>query len=100
MIDIDLSKRPSLALETEDWALSCYLEWRAKSHEETCPTCHGTGEVGGGFGSFDGPEQCDRCCGTRTVTVGPKSPRPSLPPELIEYMRRAWWDYFNRAGAQ
>jgi len=82
-------------LETEDWQLSCYLEWRPKNHQEKCEYCDGKGKVGGGFGYLEEAQQCDRCHGLKTVTKGPRTPRPELPKKLIEHMRRAWWDYFN-----
>lgn len=93
---MDTNTRPSLNVETEDWRLSCFLDWSPKSHAETCPTCLGHGEVGGGFGSLDGPEPCPQCTGTKFVTRGPRTPKPELPKALVEHMRRAWWDFFNK----
>lgn len=94
----DQTKRPSVNIETDDWALSCYLDWRPKNHEEECPDCHGRGECGGGFKDLDGPVQCPTCFGRRTVTKGPRTPKPELPKVLVEHMRRAWWDFFYKAG--
>lgn len=84
-----------ICVETEDWKLACYLEWRPKSHEEDCPRCNGKGEIGGGFGWLDDAKECDKCRGRGTVTKGPKTQRPELPKRLTEYMRRAWWEFFN-----
>jgi DnaJ-class molecular chaperone len=82
-------------LETEDWVLKCFMDWAPKSHQETCDRCNGKGEVGGGFKSLSDPEPCPQCFGTRTVTKGPRTPRPDLPPAIVEHMRRAWFDYFH-----
>lgn len=86
---------PSRIKETQDWKLGCFIDWRPKDHAETCPTCLGHGEVGGGFKSLDGPVPCPRCFGTRIVSKSPTTQMPEIPPALIEHMRRAWWDYFN-----
>lgn len=82
-------------IETDDWKLGCFMDWRPKRHEEECPACHGAGEVGGGFKSLDGPRQCENCYGRGTVTKGPSTPKPELPKALTEHMRRAWWDFVN-----
>lgn len=91
----NLDTRPSINLESEDWRLSCFLDWAPKQHIETCPTCKGTGKVGGGLGDLDGPIQCEKCFGTRNITCGPKTPKPQIPAAIKEHMRRAWYDYFN-----
>ncbi len=88
--------RPSIKIETEDWRLGCFLDWQPKQHFIQCPRCKGRGEVGGGFKSLDGPHQCPDCYGTRSISRGPTTPRPELPPALVEHMRRAWWDFFNK----
>lgn len=80
-------------VETDDWKLGCFMEWRPKNHAETCPTCLGHGEVGGGFHDLEGPRPCPKCFGMTTVIKGPTTPRPELPVELVEHMRRAWWDF-------
>lgn len=82
--------------ETEDWKLSCFLDWKPKKHQITCPYCNGKGEVGGGFKDIDGPRQCPECFGSRHVTKGPSTVMPAIPEALREHMRRAWWDYFNK----
>lgn len=87
---------PEISVETPDWKLGCFMDWRPKNHDETCPTCNGRGEVGGGFKSLDDAQPCTQCFGTRTVTRGPRTPKPDLPPALVEHMRRAWWDFFNK----
>lgn len=87
-------QRPSIGIETQDWKLSCFLDWEKKSHDENCPECHGKGEVGGGFGSIDGPTECPKCYGRGKVTVWPTSQKPPIPQKLLIHMRRAWEDYF------
>ena len=82
-------------VETEDWHLGCFMEWRPKHKTITCPTCHGRGEVGGIFKDLDGPQTCPECWGTNIKSVGPTTPAPELPAELREHMRRAWWDYLH-----
>jgi len=89
-------ERPSISIETTDWRLGCFIDWAPKQHYEKCPTCLGHGEVGGGFGDLDGPQQCPKCYGSRMVSKGPTTPKPDLPPALLEHMRRAWWDFFNK----
>lgn len=89
-----------IKVETTDWKLGCFCDWRPKQHDEKCPDCNGKGEVGGGFGDLDGARQCSRCWGTRTISKGPTTPKPELPRALIEHMRRAWWDFFNKPGTQ
>ena len=86
---------PDPRAETDDWKLSCTLDWKAKEHQEVCPMCKGRREVGGGFGDIDGAQPCPTCYGHGFKMVGPKTPRPPIPPDLREYLRRAWWDFFN-----
>lgn len=87
-----------VGIETDDWRLKCFMDWAPKNHAEECPTCNGRGETGGHFKSLDGPQICETCWGTKIVTKGPSTPRPELPKAVVEHMRRAWWDYFNKAG--
>lgn len=85
-------------IETEDWKLGCFMEWRPKHHYEDCQSCLGEGMVGGGFKSLDGQRECPDCFGSGQVHKGPTTPKPELPPALVEHMRRAWWDYTNKLG--
>ena len=85
---------PTVA-ETADWKLGCYMEWRPKHHQEDCPACHGSGEVGGGFKDIEGARPCTNCHGTGKVTKPPSTPMPELPKLLVEHMRRAWFDFNN-----
>lgn len=87
-------KTPQI-VETDDWKLGCFMEWRPKNHAEECPTCYGKGEVGGYFRDLDGPRPCPQCAGMKIVHKGPTTPKPELPPALVEHMRRAWWDFIN-----
>ena len=83
-------------IETEDWKLGCYLEWREKHHQEDCPNCHGTGQVGGGFKDIEGARPCSKCYGTGKVTKPPESRMPEIPPDLREHLRRAWYDFTTK----
>ena len=84
-----------VVVETNDWKLGCFMEWRPKSHSETCPRCNGSGEIGGGFKDIDGPRECPQCFGSKFITKSPTTEMPELPAELKEHMRRAWWDFVN-----
>lgn len=81
---------------TKDWELHAFLDWKELRHDEECTCCHGRGKVGGGFKDIDGPRQCPTCYGRGVVSKGPTTPRPELPPALVEHMRRAWWDFMNK----
>lgn len=82
-------------IETEDWKLGAWIEWREKYKTEQCPYCFGSGTVGGGFKDLDGPQQCSTCWGTGFVKSKITSPKPELPVKLVEHMRRAWFDYIH-----
>lgn len=82
--------------ETDEWKLGAWIDWREKPVRRKCQTCHGTGEIGGGFKDIDGPRTCPTCFGTGSVPSHPTTPKPDVPADLIEHMRRAWWDYFNK----
>lgn len=84
------------AIETEDWKLGAYFEWRPKYHSEECSTCHGRGEVGGGFKDLDGKRPCSTCRGVGSTSKQPKTQQPEIPPAIVEHMRRAWWDFVNK----
>jgi hypothetical protein len=47
---------------------------------------------------IEGAETCPKCYGTGTVSKGPRVPKPELPKALVEHMRRAWWDFFNKGN--
>lgn len=81
---------------TEDWELHAFLDWKPKQHTEECPDCYGKGTVGGGFKDIDGSRQCSTCCGTGRVTRAPTTPKPEMPAELVEHLRRAWWVFHNK----
>lgn len=83
-------------METEDWKLHAFLDWKPKHKTVDCDYCGGNGYVGGGFKSIDGKESCPQCWGAKIKTVSPTSEKPEIPSALIEHMRRAWWDYFNK----
>lgn len=81
--------------ETDEWKLGAYIEWRPKPMSIVCPRCHGEGTIGGGFKDIDGPRSCPECWGTKVKSVATTSPKPDVSADLVEHMRRAWWDYFN-----
>lgn len=85
-------------LETEEWKLQCFMDWTPKSLYIKCPSCLGKGIVGGGLGSLDGEQECSKCFGRREITKIITEPKPELPKALVEHMRRAWWDFFNKTG--
>jgi DnaJ-class molecular chaperone len=82
--------------ENEDWKLHAFLDWKPKMKSVECPRCDGRGEVGGGFKDIDGPRPCPDCHGSGIKLVSPTSPQPEIPPDLLEHMRRAWWDWHNK----
>lgn len=83
-------------LDTQDWMLTAQIEWKwvGKDQFTTCDYCGGSGEVGGGFKSLDGPEPCPRCFGSGGK-MQPRPQHPELPPALVKHMRKAWKDYFD-----
>lgn len=84
-------------LDTEEWKLHAYLDWRRKKPLIThaCDYCNGSGKVGGGFKSLDGPSTCPECYGSGTGRVEEGEPKPEIPQALIEHMRNAWLEYFK-----
>ncbi len=83
-------------IENEDWKLGLFMEWRPKNHYEDCTYCFGNGEIGGGLGDLDGPRPCPVCHGMKVISKGPTTEKPELPPDLVEHLRRAWWDFLNK----
>lgn len=83
--------------DTEEWRIAASLDYIHKKQWEDaeCPQCGGTGKTGGGFGSLSDPEECNRCWGTRLISkqVFPKEPKPKLPQDLIDHMRKAYLEY-------
>lgn len=82
-------------METEDWKLGAFLDWKPKHKTETCSNCGGSGYTGGHFKDLDGPQECNVCWGSKVVSVKPSSPRPEIPLDIREHMRRAWFDFYN-----
>lgn len=82
--------------ETDEWKLHAYIEWRPKPISVVCSSCNGKGTIGGGFKDLDGPRECPDCWGSGMKTVSAKSNQPEVPSDLVEHMRRAWYDYFNK----
>ena len=85
--------------ETEDWRLGAWIDWKPKKepYDIPCPCCSGKGEVGGGFKDLDGPRECPQCFGRRRIRhPGPTEPKPEVPADLIEHMRKAWIAYFEQ----
>jgi hypothetical protein len=83
-------------IETPDWKLGCFMEWRPILRSVNCPTCSGTGEIFGGFSYMSENKKCHECAGVGRVTYKPTTQRPDLPADLVEHMRRAWWDFVNK----
>ena len=86
-------------METEDWKLGCFLDWKPKHKSVTCPTCGGSGYTGGHFKDLDGPQECSRCFGAKVISVAPTSQRPEIPADIREHMRRAWFDFYNQENS-
>lgn len=82
-------------VETEDWKLGAFMEWRPISRQKTCPRCEGLKTGGDGFKWLDGPQDCPECLGRGYIWTEPTTKMPELPADLREHMRRAWWDFFN-----
>ncbi len=94
----------SSPIDTADWGLSAYIDWRPLRKPEyvTCPCCHGTGEVGGGFKSLDGPRPCPECFGSKMQQLPfvPLAEKPVVPRLLVEHMHKAWIAYFQQFEAK
>lgn len=83
-------KPPVYQSDTHDLKLS--LGWVRRDKMErfiSCPSCHGTGECQGGFGSLSMPgDDCNRCQGSKTVSnpewVEHKA--PPFPDDLFEHL--------------
>jgi hypothetical protein len=89
-------------LDTDDWKLSAHIMWKPKRtpNRAPCAYCSGNGQIGGGFKSIDGPEDCPQCFGTgKGEETNPLAPMPPLPPGLVEHMRQAWQEFFAPASA-
>jgi hypothetical protein len=89
-----MSQKP--IIETEGWKLGCFIDWQPKSKVVTCPNCLGARTIGGGLGWLGDPEDCPKCFVTGSITQRTTEPKPDLPVELVEHMRRAWWDFVNK----
>ena len=86
----------SFEKETEDWKLAAFIEWRPKPKHINCTCCNGKGTVGGHFKDLDDPQTCPECYGSGFKMVFANSKMPEIPEELIEHMRRAWYDFFHK----
>ena len=91
-VDVTVSRQ---VVETEDWKLGCFMDWRPKHKVIDCPRCNGRGEIGGHFKDLDGARPCDECYGTKIKRVPPTTQPPEIPAALREHMRRAWWDFMQ-----
>lgn len=82
--------------DTRDWKIVATLDYKCKVEpiQHTCTGCGGSGEVGGGFKSLDGPRPCDTCYGSGGyATYEHIEPKPPIPEALINHMRRAYQEY-------
>lgn len=87
-------------LDNEFWKLSCNLGFKKTEKcapiSEECPNCHGNGEIGGGFKSIDGPEECSTCLGHGKTYRWPTIPTaPQLPIELVGALRKTFNEFFD-----
>ncbi len=84
-------------LDTEEWRVSSYLDYvPKKTHEYVeCTNCGGSGTIGGGFKWIGEPETCTFCHGSGLATkyVYPKEPKPELPQEFVDWMKKAYLEY-------
>lgn len=78
---------------TPDWELRCFFDWHPKYKSVPCSNCNGTGSVNGLSRDIDGSRQCPTCHGSRYQVQAPVSKRPEINPDLVEHMRRAWYDF-------
>jgi hypothetical protein len=92
-----------MLLDDDNWRLACYIDWKPKkeSYEIQCKICNGRGKVGGGFrggvSDIDGPDICSSCNGHgKHYRRVPESPKPKMPHELVEHMRAAWREFFDK----
>lgn len=83
----------------EDWELHACLDWQRKWKTVECDRCNGSGREPLAYRDYGDDITCTHCRGRGTREEQSTSPRPELPPALIEHMRRAWWDYFNPRAA-
>lgn len=99
----EVSRSAQRTLDTEEWHLACFMEWKPKKepYDIQCPSCHGRGAIGGHFKDLDGPRTCDQCSGSGQIThPGPSTPKPELPKELIEHLRKAWREFVIASAAR
>jgi DnaJ-class molecular chaperone len=84
------------AVDTKDWKLAATLDYKCKTEPtyHNCDYCGGSGTVGGGFKSLDGPEDCPRCFGTGgSSDYSHIEPKPAIPRGLIDHMRKSYQEY-------
>jgi hypothetical protein len=87
--------------ETNDWRLSCVIKWKQRRFMTriACPTCSGSGKIGGGWNDPSEPRECQNCYGCGSVVDPndtPLEPAPAIPKDLIEHMQKAWKAYFSK----
>ncbi len=86
---------------TDDWELHACLDWRRKWHTVKCEQCSGSGRQPRGMRDYgDDDYTCSSCLGRGTKQKESTSPKPEIPKELLEHMRRAWWDYHNKSRVE
>ncbi len=83
--------------DTEEWKIDAYMDYvpKVKWKQVACDECYGSGMMGGGFKSLDDPTQCHKCGGRgwREVATHPAEPKPKLPQDLLDHMRKAYLEY-------
>lgn len=88
----------SSPIDTEEWGLSAFMDWKPTKKTVECESCDGKGVVGGGFKDMEGPRECSNCGGRGWHSFYPKTKQPEIPNELIEHMRAAWIAYWESNG--
>jgi hypothetical protein len=61
-----------------------------------CPDCGGRGRTNMCMGSIDDPEDCYKCNKTGKIDDPSWVWKPSPPKELVDHMRKAWIEYWNK----
>lgn len=82
-------------VDTDDWVLGAWMDWKPSKNHEVCESCGGKGVVGGGFKCMDGPTTCSTCWESGITEFHPKTQKPEVPKALVEHMHRAWKGFWE-----
>jgi DnaJ-class molecular chaperone len=84
-------------IDTEEWKISCRLEFVPKItwKEVECSKCGGQGRTNMHFGSLDDPETCWDCHGSGIKSIQERAwtNPPKVPQELIDHMQKAYLEW-------